>query len=223
MLYLAALFVAAFGTLLGLLVAREIVLTWVQTLFIGQVVALLVLVPCVALLAVHMVREAGPQPLPPQKTEPTAKASGVAHAHQDCDGNVFTYEPEKAIDHKDDTAWRVSGNGKGQWIELDYTKPVLVNEVVVIPGHDKIDSTCGSTIDRFYELHVVRRASIEFRDETGRVKEKKAVFERDRSRQLVTLTSPKVAKSVRFTIEETYPPGTDEPVNETAVSEIELK
>jgi hypothetical protein len=220
-LYLVALFVAAIGTLLGLLVAREIVLTRVQALFIGQVVALIVLVPCVVFLAINMVETTGQHAVSARKIEPTAKASDVADSHQDCAGNWYHYEPEKAVDHKDKTAWRVRENGKDQWIELHYTKPVRVHEVIVIPGHDKIDPTCG--IDRFKQLHVVHRASIEFRDETGDVSVKEAKFERDRSRQLVTLDSPKVAKSVRFTIEDTYAPGTKEPIDEIAVSEIELK
>lgn len=219
--YLVALFVAAIGTLLGLLVAREIVLTRVQALFIGQVVALTVLLPIVGFLAIKMVETTGPPPVSARKIEPTATASGVADPHQDCAGNWFHYEPEKAVDGKDKTAWRVRENGKDQWIELHYTKPVRVNEVIVVPGHDKIDPTCS--IDRFKQLHVVHRASIEFRGETGGVSVKEAEFKRDRSRQLVTLNSPKVAKSVRFTIEDTHAPGTKEPIDEIAVSEIELK
>lgn len=157
-------------------------------------------------------------------TEPTdATASGQSPPHQDNSGNFFTYEPEKAIDGIEDTAWRVSGDGKGQWIQLNYLKPVTVRAVGIIPGHDKIDSADGT--DRFYQLYVVRRARIEFSDGTA----VEADFERDRSMQFVYVDSPQTTKSVRIEILDTYPPGNNPNgqqypflVYETAISEIDV-
>ncbi|HET7271740.1 MAG TPA: discoidin domain-containing protein [Rubrobacter sp.] len=153
-----------------------------------------------------------------------ATASGQAPDHQDNSGNTFSYEPGKAIDGVQDTAWRVSGDGKSQWIQVNYSGPVKVSAVGIIPGHDKIDSVGGT--DRFYQLYVVRRAAIEFSD--GTVVE--ADFERDRSMQFVNVDSPKTTTSVRIEILDTYPPGNNpngqeysELVYETAISEIDIE
>lgn len=160
-----------------------------------------------------------------KQIEPTyASASGQAPDHHDNSGNEFSYEPGKAIDGVRDTAWRVSGDGKGQWIQVNYSSPVKVSAVGIIPGHDKIDSVGGT--DRFYQLYVVRRAAIEFSDRTV----VEAEFERDRNMQFVNLDSPKTTTSVRIEILDTYPPG-DNPngqtypylVYETAISEIEVE
>jgi hypothetical protein len=164
-------------------------------------------------------------PPPPDDAQFTVTASeSKAGSWPDDLGNYFTYEPEKAIDGQDDTAWRIPGDGKQQWIQLDYTSPVEVSMVGIIVGHDKIDP--GSGTDRFYQLYTVRQASIEFSDGTA----ENAEFRRDRSMQWVRFDSPKASKSVRINIIDTYPPG-DHPdgeeypylVYETAISEIKVR
>jgi hypothetical protein len=147
---------------------------------------------------------------------PTVEASAQAPPHQDAAGTWFHYDPENAIDGVDDTAWRVPKDGEGESIVLEYAAPVKVSEIGVISGHDKVDPLSGT--DRFYQLYVVRRASIEFSD--GTVKEKR--FDRDRDMQWLPLNPPEVTKRVRIEIKDTYPPG-DNPIYETAISEIEVR
>lgn len=157
--------------------------------------------------------------------EPTdATASDQSPPHEDNSGTFFTYEPENVMDGIDDTAWRTPGDGEGQWIQLNYQQPVRVSAVGVIPGHDKIDAADGT--DRFYQLYVVRRATIKLSD--GTVME--ANYERDRSMQFVFLDSPKTTNSVRLEIRDTYAPGNNPNgqsypylVYETAISEIEVR
>ena len=160
------------------------------------------------------------EPEDPFKMIPTVTASAQVSKHQDCEGDWFTYEPEKAIDGKDVTTWRVPGDGQGSWIELDYTRPVKVSTIGIIPGHDKINNVCD--IDSFTSLHVVRQVSIEFSDGTDQSKQ----FDRNRSMQWVRLDRPKTTESVRIKIKDTYPQrprrGNDE-INETAISEIEIR
>ena len=78
-------------------------------------------------------------------------------------------------------------------------------------------------MDYLREVKVVRRASIEFSD--GSVAEKR--FDRDRDLQWLHLDAPEITKTVRIEIQDTYlpddPPGDDEPVNETAISEIHVR
>ena len=163
-----------------------------------------------------------PPPGDPSKMEPIVDASGHADTHLDCEGNPFTYEPEKTVDGKDKTAWRVPWNSEDEWIQLDYTRPVAVSAIGIIPGHDKIDATCEPDIDRFYQLYVVRRVVITFSDENKTVKD--AQFDHDRRLQFVRLDSPITTKSVRIEIIDAYPPTSDqEPVHEIAISEIEVR
>ena len=221
-LYGAAMLVGGLGALGGALINWRTVLTRVRLLYYSQLVALFGLVGFLLGSAAFLF--IGPPPPSPSAEDvepPTAAASGQAPAHQDAAGNFFTYEPEKAIDGVDDTAWRVSGNGSGEWIRLDYPREVKVSEVGIIPGHDKVDPVSG--VDRFTQLYVVRRASIEFSD--GTIKEKR--FDRDRDLQWLRLDSPEITKTLRIEIKDTYPPtdppGDDEPVDETAISEIKVR
>jgi len=149
---------------------------------------------------------------------PDATASDYVDKHQNDKGRWFTYEPEKAIDGNPETAWRVAGDGEGEWIKLEYIRPIKVSAVGIIPGHAKIDQVSGD--DRFKQLHVVRRASIVFSNETV----EKAEFKRERSIQITRLDSPVVTKWVRIEIQETYPSGNAPyPIPETAISEIEVQ
>ena len=227
--YVLTLVVAGVGTGFGALLW----LKTVELLFYGQVLALVGLFGCSAWLVfvvLSVVFSEPPLPPPPPPPPPddaqfTVTASeSKAGSWPDDLGNYFTYEPEKAIDGQDDTAWRVPGDGKQQWIQLDYTSPVEVSMVGIIVGHDKIDP--GSGTDRFYQLYTVRQASIEFSDGTA----EGAEFRRDRSMQWVRFDAPKATKSVRINIIDTYPPD-DHPdgevypylVYETAISEIKVR
>jgi hypothetical protein len=212
-LYILSVVAAGVGTLIGALLN----LRKAKVLFYGQVAALIALGFCMVAL-VGLIAFGGEPPVPvPDAPKPNATASAHVDKHQDCEGNWFTYEPDKAIDGQDATTWRVPGDGQGSWIKLDYTRPVKVNAIGIIPGHDKINNFCG--IDSFSSLHVVRQVVIEFSDGTVEPKQ----FDRDRSMQWLQLDSPKTTEWVRIEIRDTYPPEADDAVDETAISEIEIK
>jgi hypothetical protein len=215
-LWVAALVVAGIQGVVFLAINWETIQITMGPLFLAQVLALIGFIICVGLGA-YFLAFGEPEPGDPAKMSPTLSASGQADAHQDCAGTWFHYEPEKAMDDQDDTAWRVPGDGRGSWIMLNYTRPVKVNTIGIIPGHDKIDKVCG--IDRFFSLHVVRQVSIEFSDGTVEPKQ----FDRNRSMQWLPLDSPKRTESVRITIKDTYPLKGDDTFNETAISEIEVR
>jgi hypothetical protein len=76
----------------------------------------------------------------------------------------------------------------------------------------------NAALTDFFSLHVVHEVFIEFSDGTAVPKR----FDRNRSKQWLHLDSPKATTSVRVEIKSTYPPG-DDSVDETAVSEIEIR
>ena len=213
-LYIFSVVEAGVGTLIGAL------LNWrrVRVLFYGQVAALIALGFCVVVLLWLIAFGGEPPADVADVPKPDATASAHVDKHQDASGRWFTYEPEKVIDGDVETAWRVAGDGKDQWIRLDYIRPVKVRAIGVVPGHAKIDPV--SHEDRFAQLHVVRQVSIVFSDGTVQ----SAEFERDRSIQFTRFDSPKITKWVRIEIQDTYPPVDKvSPINETAISEIEVQ
>jgi hypothetical protein len=238
-LYFAAVFMGVVAGLAGMAAINwESMSARTRALYRIQIAALIVLCACLLGVAAFVVNaglkqvKEAEQPKVPSAAniEPIdASASDTGPPHDNNAGTkTFTYVPEKAIDTVNHTAWRVPNNGKGEWIEVVFPKPVKVRAVGIIPGHDKIDTSdpdVGDT-DRFYQLYVVRQARIEFSDGTA-VEED---YERDRSMQWAYPDSPKTTKSVRIEIQATYPPGNNPngqsypyTVPETAISEIEIE
>jgi hypothetical protein len=215
-LCLLALIIAGIEGAAFLLIQWEAVLTPMRFLLFAQGLALFGVVICVA-AGVGFFGWGGPAPADPTDMNPAVTASAQVDKHTDCNNNYFTYEPEKAIDDQDDTTWRAPGDGQGEWIRLDYTQPVKVSAIGIIPGHDKINNACG--IDSFTSLRVVREVSIEFSNGTDETKK----FDRNRSMQWLQLGSPRTTKWVRIEIRDTYPPRGDYATNETAISEIEIR
>lgn len=90
------------------------------------------------------------------------RASASAPPSQDSLGSTTTFEPTNAIDSQPETAWRVAGDGRGQWIELSFSRPVEVRQVQILPGYAKIDPSNG--VDRFAQNRRVQRVRLEFSD-----------------------------------------------------------
>jgi hypothetical protein len=141
-------------------------------------------------------RELEPVPLTPSNVS----ASSTSQAGIDAQGNTVAYDPARAVDGKNDTAWRVDGDGAGQWLQLDFSAPVMVKKIGIIPGYDKVDPADGT--DRFAQNRVVKRVRLEFSDGTSQ----EASFEQQRAMQFVELPQSVRTNSVRVVIEETYPP-----------------
>lgn len=89
-------------------------------------------------------------------------ASANAPSSQDSEGNITTFEPTNVSDGRAETAWRVAGDGRDQWVELSFTQPVEVREVQILPGYAKIDSNNG--VNRFIQNRRVQRVRLEFSD-----------------------------------------------------------
>jgi serine/threonine-protein kinase len=146
-------------------------------------------------------------------------ASGNSAPGIDGQGNPVTYEPTRAVDGRADTAWRVDGDGAGQWIELDFGAEVQVQKIGIIPGYDKIDPFDGS--DRFAQNRVVKRVRLEFAGGASA----EASFAQDRQMQFVTLPAAVRTRTLRVVILETYPPPPQESGGRdfTPISEIKVE
>jgi hypothetical protein len=126
-------------------------------------------------------------------------ASAAGEPGFDAAGNRTTFEAANVADGRADTAWRVAGNGQGQFVQLDFADPVRIHELQVIPGYAKIDPFDGS--DRFLQNRRVLGARIEFSDGTSY----NVTFTDSRALQAITLPVPIVSSYVRLVVLETTP------------------
>ena len=89
-------------------------------------------------------------------------ASGTAPDSQDPTGDVVRFDPVHAVDGDPTTAWRVPGNGVGEYLILTFGEPVHVEFIAMIPGYAKVDPIDGT--DRFWQNRRVSSAQFLFSD-----------------------------------------------------------
>ena len=80
----------------------------------------------------------------------------------DAANNPITYEPQRTLDGRPDTAWRCEGSAIGARLVYEFGGPVTIASVGLIPGYAKIDPTDGS--DRFLENFTVTAVEWSFDD-----------------------------------------------------------
>jgi hypothetical protein len=88
------------------------------------------------------------------------QASVTAPDSQDAAGDPVTFGADNAVDRDPATAWRVPGNGVGDYLVLTFDRPVHVQQIAIIPGYAKIDPVDGT--DRFTQNRRVSSAEFEF-------------------------------------------------------------
>ncbi len=91
-------------------------------------------------------------------------ASCQAPAGQDAVGITVTYEPERTLDGRGETAWRCPGSAVGERLTYDFGRPVTLVSVALVPGYDKIDDVDG--LDRFTENRTITAVTWRFDDGT---------------------------------------------------------
>lgn len=97
-------------------------------------------------------------------TSMTATATDTATNSREADGTPVSYEVQRILDGDNQTAWRAPGDGVGEVIEIAFGDPVVLTEVGLIPGYDKVDPTNG--VDRFVENRRITAVEWEFSDGT---------------------------------------------------------
>jgi serine/threonine-protein kinase len=144
-----------------------------------------------------------------------ATASDQTGNSVDSEGNTTTFDPENTLDGRLETAWRVPGNGRGEWLEITFRDSVFVNGVGIVPGYDKIDPYDG--VDRFYQNYVVKTVILEFSDGTRR----ECSFEHRRDMKFCNVGGIRTTY-VRIVITDTYPPSSPDPRETTPISEVQI-
>jgi hypothetical protein len=71
-----------------------------------------------------------------------------------------TFAASNAVDGDPTTAWRMPGDGVGDYLVLTFDRPVHVQQIAMIPGYAKVDPTNGA--DRFLQNRRVQSADFEF-------------------------------------------------------------
>ena len=121
----------------------------------------------------------GPFPLPgplpgPRTPEPavqeevvllvpdTVDASQSAPDSTDAAGDAVMFDAVNAVDGDPTTAWRVPGDGLGDYLVLTFDESVHVDSIGMVPGYAKIDPVDGA--NRFTQNRRVRSAQFEFSD-----------------------------------------------------------
>lgn len=100
-------------------------------------------------------------PQQPEVLIPRAvQASGTAPPSRDAAGNPVTFAATNVVDGDPTTAWRVEGNGIGDYLVLTFDRPVHVASITVVTGYAKVDPTDGS--DRFPQNRRVTSADLQF-------------------------------------------------------------
>lgn len=143
-------------------------------------------------------------------------ASGIAPESRDARGRRTTFVAANAADGRLDTAWRVSGDGRGAWLQVEYPQPVQVSEVRIAPGYVKIDRASGE--DRFRQNRTIKRVRLEF--SAGQTLE----ADLSNAPKMQSIAVPGIETAwIRIHPIETRAPAARVKRNFTAVSELEVR
>jgi hypothetical protein len=127
--------------------------------------------PTIAPTATQSSNDAVPRGDPSNGDVPAGDGSGVpfsvsasasAPAGVNACNEHISYEPALVQDGRLDTAWRVPGNGVGQFLQLDFAAPTQISDLSLVPGYAKIDPCDG--INRFTQNRRVRSVRLTFSD-----------------------------------------------------------
>jgi hypothetical protein len=99
----------------------------------------------------------------------SADASCQAPSSVDAAGNPTRYPASNAFDKDLTTAWRCTGDGVGERLQLNLSDTVRVGELGIVPGYAKTDPRNG--IDRYAENNRLTKVRWTFADGTSVVQE----------------------------------------------------
>lgn len=155
----------------------------------------------------------------PAPAQLSATASCVSPTGQDSAGNVFDYEPARAIDGQADTAWRCDHDGVGQTLTIHFGQTVRLTGMGIIPGFAKVDPYDGT--DRYLQSRRISSVRYQF-DDGSTVDQNFDLSSGSRDLQTTTFT-PRQTSSVAITIVSSIPGQTVNgfaPVDKVAISEV---
>lgn len=136
-----------------------------------------------------------------------------------CTGGTVTYSARNLIDGDHDTGWGASsGDGSGEYVELDLGGPVRLTAIGVTAGYTRVgprkDQGCAD-VSAFDLNRILTAVRYDFDDGTS------VVHDLDPTNRIQMIDVDTVTASVRMTILGTSrPPGAD---SDTVVSELVLE
>ncbi len=126
-----------------------------------------------------------------------ATASCMRPGSRDSTGRPTTYEPQRAVDGVTETAWRCDGTGIGESLILQFSGPVAINSLGIVPGLAKTDP--GNGADRYAQNR--RISAIEVSGENaGPFDFQLDTSKYNRSMQYMQLPKTVITRSLKITI-----------------------
>jgi hypothetical protein len=77
----------------------------------------------------------------------TATATCQSDDGREADGSTVSYGPEHVLDEDPATAWRCTGDGRGERLTIELGGAATIEEVAIVPGYAKTDP--ADSTDRY--------------------------------------------------------------------------
>ncbi|WP_299057709.1 hypothetical protein [uncultured Nocardioides sp.] len=148
----------------------------------------------------------------------TATAPSTAPPNEDLSGRTVSYAAPNMLDGRDETAWRMVGDGRGSVLTFTFEEPVMVTTVGLLNGYAKTGSTGGRDVDWYAGNRRVRQVEWFF-DDGSRV----VHTLRDTPQVQRTDIRPRTTSTVRLRLTRVSGPGGGPDRRDyTAISEVAL-
>jgi hypothetical protein len=157
---------------------------------------------------------------PPTNVAGFAQASAPRHAPAGVDftGHPVTYVAANLVDGRNDTCWRVAGDGTGTELTFHLDQPTRLSRVGLVNGYSKIAYSGQRPFDWYRGNR--RVLSVQWLFDDGSSVTQRLGF--DRALQQIAI-KPVTTRVVRLRITSVSPPGKGRAArNDTAVSEVLL-
>jgi len=168
-------------------------------------------------------RRVGPEARARRAAEPVtglaaARAPVTAPPNEDLAGRTVSYAAANLLDGRDETAWRMAGDGSGQVLTLTFDEPMTLTTVGLLNGYAKTGSSGGRTVDWYAGNRRVRQVEWYFDDGSRVVQTLRDVRQVQR-----TDIRPRTTSTVRLRLTRVSGPGRGPDRRDyTALSEVAL-
>lgn len=147
-----------------------------------------------------------------------ATAPSTAPPNEDLSGRTVSYAAPNMLDGRDETAWRMVGDGRGSVLTFTFDEPVVLTTVGLLNGYAKTGSTGGRDVDWYAGNRRVRQVEWFF-DDGSRV----VHTLRDTPQVQRTDIRPRTTSTVRLKLTRVSGPGGGPDRRDyTAISEVAL-
>jgi len=150
-------------------------------------------------------------------------ASCTGADSRDAAGHVTSYEPARAVDGDEATAWRCDDDGVGQTLRIRFDRAVHLGSVGLVPGIVKVDPADGT--DRFVQNNKI--AEVRWVFDGGKTATQSFEPKPDLQRTAVDVTTETVTVEIRSVFPGKVTPNDhgqgQKPTRKSPIAEIELR